>query len=285
MLSDYKVASVDFATKVLGFQQDDRSVHALAFGKNGEERITGSFLIGADGADSRVRQSAGILYEGLTYPELFLVIGTTFPFEEHIPNLSPVNYVSDPDEWCVLLKTDESWRVLVPTEVGADREKLLSDSFIGSRLKRIVPEAEGSQVLHRSLYHVHQRVAETYRIGRRVVLAGDAAHINNPLGGMGMNGGIHDAINLGEKLVEIIRRGGAPDKLLDLYERQRRGICIRFVQEHTKANKALMEASEREQQRERQENLMRAAKSPAEAKAFLMRNSMIDCVRDSYRIK
>src|SRR5205085_1615213 len=72
-------------------------------------------------------------------------------------------------------------------------------------------------IVHRTLYGVHQRVAKTYHHGR-VLLVGDAAHINNPLGGMGMNGGIHDAMNLVDKLAAVLEGGDAG--LLDLYSRQ-----------------------------------------------------------------
>ena len=86
---------------------------------------------------------------------------------------------------------------------------------------------------------MHQRVAATFRKGR-VLLAGDSAHVNNPIGGMGMNGGIHDGINLADKLARVIH-GEADDDLLDLYSRQRRHAAVKYVQAQTIANKRLME--------------------------------------------
>ena len=135
------------------------------------------------------------------------------------------------------------------------------------------------EIVHRTLYRVHQRVATTYRRAR-VLLAGDAAHINNPLGGMGMNGGIHDAWSLAEALIRI-KEGGDPDTLLDRYDRQRRGICLRFVQEHTMNNKRLMESRDPDIQRQRQAELMRAAADPALARQFLLKTSMIQSLRDA----
>ena len=131
---------------------------------------------------------------------------------------------------------------------------------------------------------MHQRVAETYRPRQKVLLAGDAAHINNPLGGMGMNGGLHDAFNLAEKLLRIIRDGENEDELLDLYNRQRRGICIDFIQAQTLRNKALMEATEESVQRKRQAEFMKASSDPDLAKTFLLKTSMIDCLKDSFAI-
>ncbi|MEM7742045.1 MAG: FAD-dependent monooxygenase [Pseudomonadota bacterium] len=251
----------------------------------GEERIPASFLIGADGADSNVRRSSGVMYEGDTYPERFLVASTTFPFEEHFENLAWVNYVSDPDEWCVLLKTVDLWRVLVPTPIEADGDRFLADDYIQSRLQRLIAKDGDYDIVHRTLYRVHQRVAERYRVRDRVLIVGDAAHINNPLGGMGMNGGVHDAFNLAEKLVSVVKHGSNYHEQFDLYERQRRGICVKFVQEHTKRNKALMEATEASIQIKRQADLMKACSDPELEKTFLMRTSMINSVRESYAIQ
>ena len=284
MLKDYPHVDVRFNARVKGYKNKDRYVNVLCQDGVIERRIRGSYLIGTDGADSTVRQSAGVLFEGLTYPERFLVISTPFPFEEHFEDLSWVNYVSDPDEWCVLLKTLDLWRVLIPTEIDTDPETLLSDEFIQERLQKLSPSSKPFDIYHRTLYFVHQRVAETYRPSDRVLLAGDAAHINNPLGGMGMNGGVHDAFNLSEKLVNILMSGTGADKLLDLYDRQRRGICMDFIQTHTIENKALMESADKTVQEKRQRNLMKISSDSQLAKAFLLKTSMINCLEDSYQI-
>lgn len=284
LLKQYDCAEVQFGARATGFRETNSNVDVLYFQNGKEHRRRGSFIIGADGANSVIRKSAGILFEGQTYPERFLVVSTQHPFEECFEDLSWVNYVSDPDEWCVLLKTVDLWRVLIPTPIGDDPEKLLDDAFIEDRLQRLCPKESPYEIFHRTLYKVHQRVAETYRVGNRTLIVGDAAHINNPLGGMGMNGGLHDAINLCEKLVEIIKQNGDMDALLDLFNRQRRGICIEFIQSHTKRNKKLMEAMDKDIQSARQREFMRACSNPAREKAFLMRNSMIDCIRDSYNI-
>ncbi len=285
MLAAYPHVEILYGHRVVGFTQDDSSVQALAFSADGERRIKGSFLMGAEGADSRVRQSAAVMYQGMTYPELFLVASTPFRFEDHITGLSPVNYLSDPDEWVVLLRTIDFWRVLLPADANVGRETLLSNEYIQAALQRIWKKDTPYDINHRTLYHVHQRVAETYRVGRRVLLAGDAAHINNPLGGMGMNGGVHDAINACEKIIEILDHGGDLDALFDLYDRQRRVICTQFIQEQSKINKELIETSDENVQCKRQEQFMRAANDPALSKDFLMRTSMIDTVRESYEIQ
>lgn len=284
MLKDYDHAEVVFGAEVLGYREDEHGVGVLTFTNGEEVRYEGSFVVGCDGANSCIRHAAGVMYEGLTYPELFLVASTTFPFENHFEDLSWVNYVSDPEEWCVLLKTVDLWRVLVPAPLDADRDTLLSDAFIQDRLQHLVPKEGDYDIHHRTLYRVHQRVAETYRVSPRALLAGDSAHVNNPLGGMGMNGGLHDAFNLADKLQRIIKDGEDMDALLDLYNRQRRQICIDFVQSHTMRNKKLMESTDESVQRARQKEFLRMANDPELAREFLMRTSMIDSLRDSLKI-
>ncbi len=284
MLKEYPHAQFITGTSIVGYREADGGVDVLAFDGKSEARIRASFLIGADGANSRIRQASGTLFEGLTYPERFLVVSTRFPFEEHFDDLSWVNYVSDPDEWCVMLKTVDLWRIQFPTSGEASPEELLSDTFIEDRLQRLCPKPEPYEIEHRTLYKVHQRVAERYRVGDRVLLVGDAAHVNNPLGGMGMNGGIHDAINLGEKLVDIVHGGAELDQQLDMYDYQRRKICVDFIQSRTKENKRLMETTDESLQEARQRKFAEISEDPERTKAYLMESSMIQCLRESYQL-
>ena len=229
-----------------------------------------------------MRKSAGINYGGFTYDEKFLVVSTDFPFEDVFDNLSWVNYISDPEEWCVILRTDKIWRVLFPTSAQDSDEKLLGDTHIQERLQHLYRRNENYRVRHRTLYRVHQRVAETY-FRNRVALAGDAAHINNPLGGMGMNGGLHDAFNLADKLARITRQGRDHVPLFEQYDRQRRRIAVDFIQRHTIDNKKLMEAKDPDAQRKRQQALMAAAADPQRAREFIMERAMFHCLRDSLK--
>jgi 3-(3-hydroxy-phenyl)propionate hydroxylase len=284
MLAEYPHAEVRFGAQIAGYKETSDGVAALVFDGENEQLVEGSFLVGADGAGSRIRQASGTLFNGLTYPERFLVISTPFPFERHFDGLRWVNYISDPEEWCVMLKTLDLWRVQFPTEPDADPEMLLSDDFIEDRLQRLLPKEGRYEIGHRTLYRVHQRVAETYRVGDRVLLAGDAAHVNNPLGGMGMNGGIHDAFNLCEKLTAILTEGADRHTLLDLYDVQRRGICVDFIQARTRENKALMETTDKTVQIARQKRFMELAASPEKQRQYLLESSMIGCLQDSLKI-
>jgi 3-(3-hydroxy-phenyl)propionate hydroxylase len=281
-LKNLPCADVRFNCEVTGFNQTDDFVDVEIQTPGGTEVVRADFLVSAEGAHSQIRKLAGIEYLGFTYDEKFLVVSTSFPFEQVFDDLSWVNYVSDPDEWCVILRTEKIWRVLFPTtpETAEDEERLLSDAFIQERLHHLWDKEGDYDIGHRTLYNVNQRVAETYYQGR-VLLAGDACHINNPLGGMGMNGGLHDGNNLAAKLVKIIQGGEQHIPLFEQYNRQRRDLAVRFVQEHTIANKKLMEARDTETQEGRQKMLMETAADPEKAKAFLLERAMINCVRDS----
>lgn len=248
----------------------------------GFRKFTCTYLIGADGSNSRVRKALAINFEGFTYPERFLVVSTPYDLGDLFPHLSYVNYVADTEEWCVMLRTPSLWRVLFPTPEETPDADLLHDNFVQARLQHLTGMKTGFAIGHRTLYRVHQRVAQKWRVGR-VLLAGDACHVNNPLGGMGMNGGVHDGFNLAEKLVRILD-GSGEEGLLDLYERQRRGICVKFIQEHTIRNKAMLEDTSAQAQATRQAEFMRIAADPVAARKFMMRASMIDSLREAAEI-
>ena len=279
VLRRHVAAELRLGVEATGFEQDGEGVSVAVTHAAGRQTLRGSFLVGADGASSNVRKAAAIGFGGFTYDERFLVASTDFPFEEAFDDLSWVNYVADADEWCVMLRTDKAWRVLWPVDPAADADdaqRQLREADLQERLQRLHRKPGDYSIRHRTLYDVHQRVAETYVKGR-VALVGDAAHVNNPLGGMGMNGGLHDACNLGRKLVAIWRGEADSASTLAAYDRQRRELATRFVQEHTINNKRLMESSNPDVQRQRQRDLMAKAGDPARAKAFVMERAMMHC--------
>ena len=195
---------------------------------------------------------------------------------DHLPRLSYVNYCSDPEEWCVLLRVPTLWRVLFPTRPEESDEAVLSDASVQRRLQQLLPQDKPYPTSHRTLYKVHQRVAEKFRHGR-VLLAGDAAHINNPLGGMGMNGGVHDAFNLSDKLLAVLRGESAVD-VLDRYERQRRTIAIEYINASTARNKREIEERDPQVRRQTQDELRATAANPVTARAYLRKTSMLDAL-------
>jgi 3-(3-hydroxy-phenyl)propionate hydroxylase len=168
---------------------------------------------------------------------------------------------------------------MFPTRAQEKEEDILSDEGIQRRLQRVFRRQEPYAIVHRTLYSIHQRVAETYRKGR-AFLAGDAAHLNNPLGGMGMNGGVHDAFNLAGKLVAVIT-GKKTAEELDHYERQRRPIALEYVNAITIANKRNLEARDPEEQQRWREEMDRISADPALAREYVLKISMIAGLRKS----
>jgi 3-(3-hydroxy-phenyl)propionate hydroxylase len=266
-----------FKSKVEDVTQDASSVQIAVERDGHRETHSGRWLIGADGASSNVRHSLGIEFEGFTWPERFLVVSTPFDFHSVIPGLVSVNYVADPERWHFLLKIPGLWRAMFPVRSGESDERALSPEFAQELMATVVPGIENYEIAHTTLYRVHQRVAKTFRSGR-AFLAGDAAHINNPLGGMGMNGGIHDAMNLTARLVEVWN-GSAPESELDRYDRQRRLITKEHVEQQSIRNKRNLESSG-DFVRELQE----IAKDPERTRNYLLGVSMIGSLRRAAEI-
>ena len=249
-------SDIRFGHEVTSVQPDDESVTVTAQTPSGPVSLSGRYVVAADGARSAVRRSLAVDFEGFTYPELFLIASTDFRFEDRLTDIAYVNYIADPLEWLVLLRVPDLWRVLVPAPENSDREQLLSDDSLQQVLQRVVARPEPYRIAHRSVYHVHQRVAKSFRHGR-VLLAGDAAHINNPLGGMGMNGGIQDAFNLSDKLAQIW--AGADDRLLDRYDRQRRTVAVEAVQQQTNRNHQIISERDPETRKKSLDAMRRTA--------------------------
>jgi 3-(3-hydroxy-phenyl)propionate hydroxylase len=269
-----RLGDVRFGAAVTGVEQDADGVTVII---NGTEKQRADWLIGADGGKSRVRDALGIKLEGFTWPERFLVASTPFDFAQAIPRLVDVSYFADPDEWFFLLRVRDVWRAMFPTRAEESDQEILSDASIERRLQRVHAKPARYEITHRTLYPVHQRVAETYRRGR-VFLAGDAAHLNNPLGGMGMNGGIHDGFNLAEKLAAVIRAEKPVDEL-ERYERQRRPVALEYVNTITIANKRHLEMRDAEEQRRWRVDLERAMADRAAEREYMLKLSMIASLR------
>ena len=269
-------------TKAETVGQDDDKVWVNVENKDGSKtKYHAKFLIGTDGARSIVRKGISAEFEGMTIPEIFLVLSTEFRYEKVIPDLANIAYISDPSEWLVLLRTLSLWRVLLPTNPEHSEEFIMHPENVQKRLQAVYPSSEPYKVLHKTAYRVHERVANKYIQGR-IFLAGDAAHVNNPLGGMGMNGGIHDAINLVEKLVKVWH--GAPLETMGRYERQRRKVAIETVQAQALRNRAILNASDPKQRLAYYAELRATVADKNKHKEYVMRSSMITSLRELEKV-
>jgi 3-(3-hydroxy-phenyl)propionate hydroxylase len=268
--ADFLIA---FDSPVRAVVQDESGVHVTVERSGRSETHSGRWLIGADGARSDVRRSLGIGFEGFTWPERFLVVSTPFDFYAVIPGLVSVSYVADPVRWHFLLQIPGLWRVMFPIAAHESDELALSPAFAQALMATVVPGVTDYEIAHTTLYKVHQRVAETFRLGR-TFLAGDAAHINNPLGGMGMNGGIHDAMNLTARLIEVWQ-GRKGDAELDRYDRQRRLVTLEYIETQSIQNKRNLESASGEFR----ETLARIAADRGRTYDYLLRVAMIASLR------
>ena len=276
-------AQLRFSSRLAGVEQDAERVVAVVETPRGRERMEAAYLIGADGAKSAAREAIGVALAGFTWPERFLVVSTPFDFAAHFDDLAPVSYFADPEEWFFLLRVAGMWRTMFPTRPEEAEADIMAAENVQRRLRRVVDTGRPFVVAHCTLYSVHQRVAERYRAGR-VFLAGDAAHLNNPLGGMGMNGGIHDAFNLADKLARVLR-GEAGAGELDRYERQRRPIAIEYVDTISTRNKRNLEARDPAERARFRREMEQTAADPARAREYLLRIAMIASLEQSARIE
>ena len=272
------------STEFTAFSQTADSVTVQVTNPAGEsEAIAGSYLVSAEGARSIVRKDLDIEFEGFTYPDRTLNIEVAYDFRQH--GYTERNYISDPDEWSNLFHwkgPPDRWRVHFPTAPDADETALTQPDALQARLQRFLPIGKGFDIVGSNLYVVHQRVAKKFRAGR-AILAGDSAHVNSPIGAMGMNSGIHDAFNLAEKLVSILR-GEADADILDRYERQRRHVALQHTQAQTMRNKRLLTEKDPAVRRKNHDELRRTAEDPKLARAFLLRSSLIASLREAEQI-
>jgi 3-(3-hydroxy-phenyl)propionate hydroxylase len=280
-LRDCKHATFSFSSPVTAIAQTKGGVEITLDTPAGSQAITGSYLIGADGGRSLVRKALDIDFEGYTFPERFLVLTTLFDFAtEH--GVAYRAYFSDPDEWANLFKVagDDGkgrWRAVFPTLPGQTDEEVLNEAATEARLQKFFPKTGRYEIVHRNIYRVHQRVAARFRAGR-VFLAGDSAHVNNPIGGLGLNCGIHDATHLSRLLAAVLREE-RPHSDLDHYDAVRRPMNIEYVQQQTIANKKRLEEKDAAARQANFDNLRRMAADPAAHRAFLMRTSLLESIR------
>jgi 3-(3-hydroxy-phenyl)propionate hydroxylase len=274
-------AEVHFGHRITGFEQNAGSVLVQFESEGIPGKLEASWLVGADGGRSTIRKLLGVEFEGFTWPEQFLVVSTPYDFAAHGFTMNA--YIADPVEWAAVFKMPDSgppglWRLAFPCDPGLPDDALLDPAAVQTRMQGFLSKETPYEVRNQSIYRVHQRVANDWRRGR-VLLAGDAAHLNNPLGGFGLNSGIHDAVNLAGRLAPVWR-GEADESALELYVRERRAATIEHVQAMSIRNKRLLEERDPAVQQSRMEELVAISRDPQRSRAFLLESSMIAGLRN-----
>jgi len=274
-------AEVLFNCRANSFVQDDEGVTLSVETPYEIEQIRARYVVAADGGNSIMRKLLDVEFEGFTYPEKFLCLSTKTELSDYFENLVYVNYVADPTEWLVLLRVPSVWRILLPASADSSDEELLSDESRDGIFERLIGKPD-VKTEHRTIYRVHQRVAKRFN-HHRIFLAGDSAHLNNPLGGFGMNSGIHDAWNVQEKIRHCLHHGH-DEKLFDLFDRQRRTVTHNFIQAQTKHNKELLEHGAVEGHSLRFARMQETRADDAKRRDFLLRQAMIQSLTDAANI-
>jgi 3-(3-hydroxy-phenyl)propionate hydroxylase len=284
MVAEHELCDLRMGFSLVSFEQGSDFVEAVARSKDGTQyRVRGRYIVSAEGARSVIRKSLGIDFEGFTYPDRTINLTVNYNFNKH--GFSHRNYISDPGEWMNLFHwagPPDVWRVHFHTDPDANEKTLLDPDNCQSLMQRFMPLDSGYEIVSARLFTIHQRIATSFRKGR-AILAGDAAHVNSPIGGMGMNSGVHDAMNLADKLIRIWRGEGG-EELLDLYERQRRTIAAEHVQAQTIRNKKLLSESDPAVRQKNHDELKRTAEDPVLARAFLLKASMIESLEHANSI-
>jgi 2-polyprenyl-6-methoxyphenol hydroxylase-like FAD-dependent oxidoreductase len=213
---------VAFGSRLCGFEQGADGVAALAAGPDGEEAIRTRYLVGADGGRSFVRGALGIDFPGKTLGARAMVADVTLTglSREAWHQFNPGD-MARMVHICPLAGTDLfQVQAPIPLEGDFDLSAEGLQGMIGERTGR--KDVQVHSVTWASAYLMNARLADRYRVGR-VFLVGDAAHIHPPTGGQGLNTSVQDAYNLGWKLAAVL--DGAPDRLLDSYEEERRPVA------------------------------------------------------------
>ena len=257
-------------------QDEDRATLTLA-GPDGSGTLAADWVIAADGGRSTVRKSLGIEFPGLTYPERILVVGTTTDFRSIFPEIANVNYVTDPVYYGHILRIPDLWRMSTPVYDGMSDEDAKRDEEVHRRLAHLMPGVAFPEIPVKAVYTVHQRVAGAYRKGR-AFLAGDAAHLNNPKGGMGMNGGLHDALDLTGRLTRVWH-GRADARTLDEYEAKRRPEAIDDIHRQTERNVKALKETDQDARQAQFDRWRKMEADPEATRAMLLETSMIASLR------
>lgn len=214
-------AQVRFNHAVAGLEQDCSGVTLSVDAPAGRQQVKADWVVGTDGASSTVRHLLGLAFEGHTWPDRFVATNVRYPFDDY--GYAPANMVADPVNWAVVarLGRENLWRVTYGEDASLPEDEVMRR--IPGHYQAIMPSNdEPYEIVAASPYRVHERCAPTFRVGR-VLLAGDAAHVCNPCGGMGLTSGVIDARAVAQVLTAVIL-GKADETVLDFYSNERRRV-------------------------------------------------------------
>lgn len=278
-LNKCPIAEVRYSAEVISHEQDANGVNVTIKTPEGIETLRTPYFLAAEGAKSVTRKQLGIEFPGYTLVERFLLIGTPVSFTNYLPDLGYVNYISDPEEFLFILKVPQAWRILYPIPSGVSDEEAMNPERIQRTIQKALTTKDRFPIIETAIYMVHQRVAERYFEGR-VILLGDAAHLNSPMGGLGLNNGVHDAVDLSRRMVRILNQGADAQPELQKYSDVRRKVAIDYVRQITERNTNVLTEKDPQKRLALQKEYSDQANDPVEASKWILRSAMISSVRE-----
>ena len=267
-----KFGKVLFNQEFVSAEQNENCVNVIAKTPAGETNYCCKYLIGCDGAFSKVRENLGLGFEGKTYEDRFLLVSTDANLNGIFPNMGTVAYIFDPEEWVIVMTLPDTVRLVFRLNPYENSDEVKQLENVKKRITKFLQTELSYDIKAVSTYHVHQRITEKFRVGR-TILAGDSAHINNPTGGMGMNSGIHDSQMLAKNLIAVLN--GASENLLDEYAEIRKETAVKMVQATTDENYRNLSASDDTERNKRNQDLREAANNLEKAREYLLKTAML----------
>lgn len=253
---------VSWNTRLVGLNQDSGGVTLDVETPAGREQILADWVVGTDGARSTTRHLLGLPFEGHTWPERFVATNLYYDFEKY--GFEPANMIVDPVNWAVVarLGRENMWRLTYSE--SAELDEAGAAGRIPEHYASILPDPKAPwEIVASSPYRVHERCAPRFRVGR-VLLAGDAAHACNPCGGMGLTGGIIDAMAAVDVLEAVIG-GKAPESVLDFYSTERRRVFLEVSSPVASGYKQRMCEPDAQKRRAQYEEFRALAEAPEQA--------------------
>ena len=237
---------IRWGATLTAIKTSDNGVTVQVSTEAGTETMEGDWLIGADGARSTVRTLSDIDFEGITWPDRYVATNLEFDFHRH-KGYGDAIFLIDPVHWALSCRVDQGplWRVTYGESGSISDEEALAR--VETRLAHFTGTSD-FKVVHASPYRVHERAATSFRKGR-VLLAGDAAHAVNPLGGQGLTAGILDARELVDTLGGVIA-GKYSEQALDYYATERRRAVTEISMNFSKSMKRLVQEADPDARRQ-----------------------------------
>jgi 2-polyprenyl-6-methoxyphenol hydroxylase-like FAD-dependent oxidoreductase len=263
---------IRFGHDVLRVEDQGGEVRVGVIKSREEYELAAPWMIAADGGKSTVRKQMGLDFEGSVLPSTSITLVLNHPFQNEIPGLLGVNYVWTKTSYYSLIQIRDKWRFTYSPDPSLPLLEALSEPVVQAHIQSVFPSLKPYELLHIDHYTLQQRCLESFRNGH-VLFAGDAAHLNSPTGGMGMNAGMHDAHCLVEHLLPVLE--GVDDGLLNRYSRRRQTIALEEIQRLSARNFHWHREINPKNRMEIWRELQEIANDYKKTREFLMESSLI----------